>query len=141
MKSGFSDAELSKILHNNGYKVTPQRLEVYRALVATDSHPTAETLFKSLQISNPCMSFATVYKVLGILVKIGVVRVLNTGETKARYDACMDEHYHVQCKVCGKVYDVTDLPTDTLKKEAAQKSGVAIQNLDFYFYGLCKNCQ
>lgn len=137
----LSDAELSNLLRTNGYKVTPQRLEVYRELAATGTHPTAEILYTKVQQSSPCMSFATVYKVLDILVKIGAARMLNTGETKARYDARMDEHYHVQCRACGKIYDVTDLPTDTLKKEVAQKSGVLIENLDFYFYGLCKNCQ
>lgn len=141
MMTCLSRQELCKKLRDNGYKVTPQRLAIYEELAGTDSHPTAEALFKKLQRNNPYMSFATIYKAMGILVKIGAVRMLNTGETSSRYDARMDEHYHVQCTCCGMVYDIFDLPTEKLTQAVTKQSGVKIQNSDFYFYGICKNCQ
>ena len=61
---------ITELLRNNGYKVTPQRLAIYEALCATKEHPKAETLFVKLQPSYPTMSLATVYKTIDILKKI-----------------------------------------------------------------------
>ena len=67
-------------------KLTPQRLAVYQYLKSTSEHPSAETIYKSLQPNYPTMSLATVYKTLKTLVEIGLVQELNVGEGNFRYD-------------------------------------------------------
>ena len=79
--------ELSTLLRERGYKVTPQRLAVYEALSDETWHPNAEMLFRKLQPKFPAMSFATVYKTVEILHDIKAIQVLNTGEDSFRYDA------------------------------------------------------
>ena len=44
----LTNSELTAILRENGYKVTPQRLAVYETLAATHEHPSAEMLYKTL---------------------------------------------------------------------------------------------
>ena len=44
----LNNQELTALLRQNGYKVTPQRLEVYEALANTKQHPSAEMLFGTL---------------------------------------------------------------------------------------------
>ena len=56
----LNSEELTVVLRQNGYKVTPQRLAVYEALSKTKEHPSAEMLFATLQPNYPSMSFATV---------------------------------------------------------------------------------
>ena len=41
----LNNQELTALLRQNGYKVTPQRLAVYEALANTKQHPSAEMLF------------------------------------------------------------------------------------------------
>ena len=58
----LTSQELTNLLRERGYKVTPQRLAVYEALADETWHPNAEMLFNKLQPKFPAMSFATVYK-------------------------------------------------------------------------------
>ena len=83
----LNNQELTALLRQNGYKVTPQRLAVYEALANTKQHPSAEMLFGTLQPKYPSMSFATVYKTVEILNKLGLIQIINTGEDSFRYDA------------------------------------------------------
>ena len=133
--------ELATKLRAAGYKVTPQRMAVYAALAAVDVHPTAEMLFADIHSQYPNMSFATVYKTLNVLSDVGVVRRLDMGEASSRFDATMVPHSHVQCIKCGKVFDVCDLSQNILEEQVKEETGVAVTKHDFYFYGLCAECQ
>ena len=72
----LNNQELTALLRQNGYKVTPQRLAVYEALANTKQHPSAEMLFGTLQPKYPSMSFATVYKTVEILNKLGLIQII-----------------------------------------------------------------
>ena len=101
----LTSQELTNLLRERGYKVTPQSLAVYEALSDETWHPNAEMLFNKLQPKFPAMSFATVYKTVEILHDINVIQILNTGEDSFRYDADVSEHYHLRCLKCGAVDD------------------------------------
>lgn len=72
--------EIAEVLRKNGYKVTPQRLAVYKAINHNPTHPNAEAVYKILQPNYPSMSLATVYKTMEIFAKIGVVRYCNVSK-------------------------------------------------------------
>ena len=133
---------VTQILRDNGFKVTPQRLAVYEALAATEMHPNAEMLYNILQPQYPTMSLATVYKTMDIFAGIGLVQILNTGEDSFRYDADISEHYHLRCLKCGAVDDA--LMDDGVKLQLTQdvekQSGYTISRRQFYFFGLCPKC-
>ena len=134
--------ELSTLLRERGYKVTPQRLAVYEALSDETWHPNAEMLFRKLQPKFPAMSFATVYKTVEILHDIKAIHVLNTGEDSFRYDADVSEHSHLRCLQCGAVDDA--LMDEGIRKQLTQsvemQSGYQISGRQFYFFGLCPKC-
>jgi Fur family peroxide stress response transcriptional regulator len=134
--------ELSDLLRHNGYKVTPQRLAVYAALAERPWHPNAETLYAQLQPEYPAMSLATVYKAVEILHAINAIQILNTGEDCYRYDANVEEHYHLRCLRCGRIDDAVmdEQARDSLTAMVEGDSGYAISGRQFYFYGLCPQC-
>lgn len=132
---------LIKALRGNGYKVTPQRVAVYETLGACRDHPCAETLYKMLQPAHPRMSFATVYKVLEVLIKIGVVRSLDFGEGSTRFDLAAERHHHARCVKCGRVTDVFGLQDKNLLHQARAETGMVLTGEDIVFYGLCRDCQ
>jgi Fur family peroxide stress response transcriptional regulator len=132
--------EVAKVLRDNGYKVTPQRLAVYDSLAHTKEHPNAEMLYAQLQPKFPSMSFATVYKSIEILNKLHLIKVLNTGEESFRYDADVSNHQHIQCLCCGRVDDLR-MDTEAFVREAEAESGYTIQNQEAYFYGICPECR
>ena len=137
----YNNVELAKILRDNGCKVTPQRLAVYDMLSHTKEHPTAETIYKQVKPLYPTMSFATVYKSLEILSKLNIIQVLNTGEDSYRYDANVEEHSHIVCTKCGKVVDVTPLPSKEIVSAVEADTKFQVQGKQFYFYGICPACQ
>lgn len=47
----LNNQELTALLRQNGYKVTPQRLAVYEALANTKQHPSAEMLFGTCNLN------------------------------------------------------------------------------------------
>ena len=53
-----------------GLAVTPQRLAIFRRLVATDRHPSAEELHAVVRREMPTLSLATVYKTLDTLARL-----------------------------------------------------------------------
>ncbi len=101
---------LHTALEEAGLRCTPQRLAVYDILIQAVHHPTAEDVYQAVRSSIPRISLATVYKSLEAMVAIGVVTKLSAGigDTRARYDARRDLHYHFRCLRTGTVQD---LPT------------------------------
>ena len=139
----LTSQELTALLRDHGYKVTPQRLAVYEALSEKPWHPNAEMLYSKLQPKYPAMSFATVYKTVELLRDIKAIQILNTGEDSYRYDANMHEHYHLCCLECG---DIRDVPMDKAMREqlnnlAKEQNDYLITGGQFYFYGLCPTCR
>lgn len=88
-------------------RCTKQRLEVFRALSSTRSHPTAEELHQMVQSTSPGTSLATVYNTLEALCKAGLCRKIATVEGGARYDAELRDHLHVVTHD-GRVVDVPE---------------------------------
>ncbi|MDO5039702.1 Fur family transcriptional regulator [Clostridium sp.] len=132
---------ITAIFKEKKLKLTPQRLAVYKYLMSTKEHPSAEVIYKAIQKDFPTMSLATVYKALKTLVEVGLVQELNVGEGNFRYDGNMNSHPHIQCINCGKVDDLMNISLDHLNSEVEQKSNYKVLSNQTYFYGLCKDCQ
>ena len=137
----LTNQELTALLRNHGYKVTPQRLAVYEALAEKSWHPNAEMLYNKLQPKYPAMSFATVYKTVEILRDIEAIQIINTGEDSYRYDAETVSHPHIRCVVCNRVDDVFDVNDEDLLEAAAAKSGYEVTGRQLYFFGRCPECR
>ena len=132
---------ITSIFREKKLKLTPQRLAVYKYLMSTDEHPSAEIIYKSLQPEYPTMSLATVYKALKTLVEVGLVQEINVGEGNFRYDARQGEHAHIQCINCSRVSDLQNISFASLNKTAEDSSEFKVLSNRIFFYGLCKNCQ
>src|SRR3954468_10397962 len=101
-----TEAMLREALEANGQRFTDQRAAVYRFLISTEAHPTADDVFTSVRHDIPDISLATVYKSLETLVGCGLAIKLTYGDGSARYDGRTDPHPHARCMTCGAVQDV-----------------------------------
>ncbi|SDE94673.1 Fur family transcriptional regulator [Sporomusa acidovorans] len=135
------DICVTSLLRDKGFKVTPQRLAIYNALVATKAHPSAEMIYNELQPVYPTMSLATVYKTIEILKTLKLVQVLNVGEDSFRYDADTTNHPHIRCMCCGRVDDLHGVDSTEFTDQVAATTKYTIQGQQFYFYGVCPKCQ
>ena len=132
---------IATIFKEKKLKLTPQRLAVYKYLISTKEHPSAETIYTALQPTYPTMSLATVYKALKTLVEVNLVNELNVGEGNFRYDGTITPHCHIQCIECGKVEDIENLNLNFLNNEASKVTNFEILSNKVYFYGICSTCK
>ena len=117
--SQLSDAgpkSCNDTIHENGFRFTPQRREVFDALMAKRDHPTAVEVFMRVKERMPSISLATVYNCLETLTECNLVKHVNLDRAPSRYCANLEPHGHFFCTECDAVHDVP------LRKKGAARS-------------------
>ncbi|ONI41877.1 transcriptional repressor [Candidatus Epulonipiscium fishelsonii] len=130
-----------ELLKQKNLKATPQRLAIFQVLKNTTAHPSAETIYFSLNKTHPTMSFATVYKTLGALVNSNLVQQINVGENSFRYDANVLPHPHIICNNCNEVHDLYLDFVDEIFSKVQKETDFKLSHQKLYFYGTCTKCQ
>lgn len=125
-----------------GFRLTPQRRAVLRALLFSDKHPGAEDLFRQVRGEYPDLSLATVYKCLDMLKAMGEVLQLEFRDGSSRFDGRRPvSHAHVVCTQCGAIEDATADPFTWCSDDVATETGYRLDRYRFDLYGLCPACQ
>jgi Fur family peroxide stress response transcriptional regulator len=86
-------------------KITPQRVAIYRTLIQSDQHPTADLMYRTVKQEFPNISFDTVNRTLLTFAAIGVVEVVEVFGGPKRFDPDMRDHHHLHCTACGRIID------------------------------------
>lgn len=116
-----------------------QRELIIDALRKTDTHPTAESVYRALKGDYPKLSLATVYRNLNQLCENGAIKKLNIPDSPDRFDGNIEPHYHLCCKMCKKVVDVKGT-AGAWQSLLAPNSGHQIDGCDIMFFGVCASC-
>ena len=117
----------------SGYKATPQRLAVLEALAA-EQHQSLE----GIRGRCPGVGMVTVYRTLGLLSGLGLVRRLDLG-SGPRYELAEDHHHHLVCEGCGKVTEFEHCPLD-LRGLSGASGDFRIRAHSLEVYGTCSEC-
>lgn len=132
---------LAETLRGRGFRLTPQRLAVIRAL-ARGRHSTAEEVHTALARDYPSMSLATVYKTIALLKAQGLILEIDFGARDNRYDILRPyPHPHAVCTRCGAVADPSDPDLAALTAQVARDTGFEITSHRLDFFGLCPKCR
>lgn len=119
---------------------TRQKSIIYDALKGLD-HPTATEVYISLQETNPTISRATVFRVLGGFAQNGRAVELRLAGKDVRYDYNVEQHYHVHCKDCGRVADIFLPVLSGIGEEIKMASGFSVEGCTVEFFGVCPTCK
>ncbi|MFP4014878.1 MAG: transcriptional repressor [Chitinispirillaceae bacterium] len=123
------------------YRKSRQRERILEVLQETDSHPTADWIYRKLKDEIPELSLGTVYRNLKVLMSQGLILKLPFGSTYDRYDGQTTPHSHLICERCGYVEDI-ELPEYSEMKEKIEKmSSFTVTHHRVDFLGLCKTCK
>ena len=141
--------DLRAIIKQEGLRYTQQREAVWLELQSSDSHRDAENIYFALRQKSINISRATVYRTIEILVKNNLVRKLDLGDGKNRYESKwgLTHHDHLICTKCSRVIDYTDFINeekdllDKTEKGLSKKYNFKILNHQIHFYGLCNKCK
>jgi Fur family transcriptional regulator, ferric uptake regulator len=134
----------SKLLER-GHKMTPQRWAIISIfLMNKGRHLSADDVYGSLRETYPNNGIATVYRTLELLEEIGVLRKMDFGDGRARYEVADEEahhHHHLVCTDCGEIIEFEDDLLDSLEQVIERKTGFKIRDHVAKFYGQCASCQ
>lgn len=128
-------------LRENGGRITHARKAVLQALVAAQSHVTAEDLTHTVQSQFPEVHLSTVYRTLDALEKLGVVDHVHLGHGKAVYHLTDDSHQHIVCEKCSSVEEVPYELFTELDKQLTRRYHFKMRMNHFAVIGICRNCQ
>jgi Fe2+ or Zn2+ uptake regulation protein len=124
-------ADLVRMLHERGQRVTSQRLVILRELRRRARHATVEEIHRAVHEELPGISVPTVYSVAELLV-VGVGCWL--------YDARTRAHQHVVCRQCGAVEDLDAAIDSGALLTAARDQGFSPECAEVVVRGLCAQC-
>ncbi len=121
-------------------KRSRQREKIFQALRRTQSHPTAEWIFKEVRQEIPKISLGTVYRNLNVLRRQGRILELDFGEGIRRYDAVVQPHYHFMCSRCGMVCDIDIPPIEVVTEQARTTVPGIVDSHRLDYIGTCNTC-
>ena len=132
----MTETEIADLFRKNNFRVTPQRIAVYKYLCENRTHPDADEIYKNVARTNPSFSKTTVYNSLLALEKHGLVERINIDSERVRYDAYMNLHGHFFCSKCNTIYDFA---VEKVLCSLPEPFEVDEQNV--YYRGVCPECK
>lgn len=117
---------------------TKQRQLVYETVQNSFSHPTADDVFQSVRAAMPNISLGTVYRNLGVLVDMGMLRKIAVPGQPDHFDRMTEWHDHMVCEKCGRLFDVT--LEHSLPEQLAERSGMHITGYSLVANCICPDC-
>ncbi|HIN61243.1 MAG TPA: transcriptional repressor [Candidatus Marinimicrobia bacterium] len=142
----MTDVELKKfmkVLRNENLKLTPQRVEIFREVCDSDEHREAEEIYLALRERDVHVSRSTVYRTMNILYQHDLVRRMNIGDGKWRYEHWLDchQHDHLICIRCGTIVEFMNPQIEEIQKDVADKFNYKLVRHVHQLFGLCKQCR
>ena len=132
-------------LLEGGHKLTPQRWAIISIfLMNKGRHLSADDVYGTLKETYPNNGIATVYRTLELLDEIGVLKRMDFGDGRSRFELKDDDlhhHHHLVCTNCGAIAEFEDDLLDSLEVVIERKTGFKIQDHVAKFYGLCAKCR
>ena len=123
----------------SGIKLTPQRLIIYERLINTNGHPTVETLYSQIRESFPTISQDTVHRTLVTFCDIGVASMVEGTGIPKRFEGNLDNHHHVHCVKCGRIYDFYNEEYDRLSVPQEVSKHFEVLRKTVHIEGICKS--
>ena len=132
-----TQCEASEMLKRAGISPSYQRIMVLSALLETDEHPSADTIYKKLGTNIPAISRATVYNTLNLLVDRGFIHSMRTAGSETRFDSVCEAHSHFFCRKCKRIFDVAQQSGEI----ETELDGHLVESQDLVYKGLCRECR
>jgi len=138
----LTERRLVAKLRQHGYKLTPQRRVVIRAIASNQEHLTPAAIYERVHQDQPNIGLVTIYRTLEILARLKLICELHAGESCRSYTISAPEHHHhLICSNCGKVIDFPGCELETAQQSLSKQTGFRIDGHLLEFIGLCQACQ
>lgn len=127
---------------NTQFRQTKPRLAILEFLQNSSKPLDVLEIKKHLDQKKIKLNLTTVYRVLELFLKTGLVNRVEFQEGKYRYEASSQKHHHhLVCQNCGKIEDIENCSLEGLEEKITHRSEFLIKYHSLEFFGLCKDCQ
>ncbi len=134
---------IAGILRKQGYKLTPQRHAVLKAMAQSHDHLTPSAIFDRARCECPAIGRVTVYRMINLLAEL---RLICEVHIEGNYRSYLmrrptEHHHHLICNYCGRAVDFTCCDLSELEQRLARETEFEIEGHLLEFHGRCRHCQ
>lgn len=132
-------------LQEDGHRLGGARAAVIDALAGHDCCMSATELRDAAGDPAAQVGLASVYRALELLESLGLVRRVDLGDGRAKFEAVGpspgEHHHHMVCVRCDAVLAFSDPALEQALHGAADRLGFAELDHDVVFRGVCGACR
>ncbi|MGQ0794130.1 MAG: Fur family transcriptional regulator [Deltaproteobacteria bacterium] len=130
------------LFHNRGFKCTPQRLAVLRALEQCRGHMAISEIHAKVRDTLPGTGLATVYRALETLINISLVVKVHLEDNRHSYSIAPEGHRHpVVCVECSSVVEFAECPLQDIADAVSKRTGFLVERHFLQLFGRCQKCR
>jgi len=118
-----------------------QRERIFRAVMESCEHPTANMVYEQLKSDMPRLSLGTVYRNLNQLADAGRLKKIPLADGSCRFDKTKESHSHIVCEQCGAVSDVHLPSFQALEDAIESETDFVLKSYDVVLRGVCPRCR
>ena len=132
------------LLQERGYRLTNPRRVIVDTVFSFEQAFSAEDIVRQVDLADPSVGRATVFRTLDVLAQLGVLDRLHGPDGCHSYVLGMGEgtHYHhLVCSSCGTVVPFEGCNVEEMLADLQRSTRFEISNHMLEVFGLCENCQ
>ena len=134
--------EVRERLHGRGLRWTPQRRLLVDVLSDTDGHITGAELVERCREQDPETTPSTVYRTLGVLEDIGLIRHAHGLDGREEFHVRpAREHGHMHCSVCQQAWEIGADDVGGLLRDFERERGFKVDLGHLSVVGICRECR
>jgi Fur family ferric uptake transcriptional regulator len=139
----YTEKKIRRSIRQHGYKITPQRRAIIKAIIDTREHLTPSAIHERVSREKPGIGLVTIYRTLEMLAGLGFICEMHAGGSCRSYlvRRPAEHHHHLICSDCGRVIDFTDCDLGGLERRLARETRFKISGHLLEFVGQCWNCR
>jgi len=128
-------------LRARGLRWTPQRRTLLEVLEKTDGHVTGAELVERCREVDPATTPSTVYRTLGVLEDLGIVRHHHGADGREEFHVRpLLVHGHLHCQACGRSWEIGAAEAEPLVERLRAARGFEVDLTHVTVSGTCATC-
>ena len=146
--STFSSTEealdrLEQHISEKGLRMTRQRRLIAKVALDSEGHLNIEELYRSVNLVDGSVGYATIYRTLKLLSECGLVISSHFGDGAVRFESAVacDHHDHMICTSCNKITEFENEKIESLQEQCCAQLNFKMTSHRMEIYGLCSDCQ
>jgi Fur family ferric uptake transcriptional regulator len=135
-------SELTKVLHNQGLRLTRSRRAVLEVLAASSEHLKVAEVHRRARMIDPQVGLASVYRTMDLLERLRLVKHVHMEHRHRHYARITGHHGHyLVCNGCGLVIEFSDCQLERLTRTLVRRTKFQIEGHCVEFFGQCRKCR